>query len=100
MCYVFVIYISQHTNCKLTAKYVSTSKPATKVLSRLVAASISVSYSCTIFLLSQSICLLKITKSCESPVYVLPAATDNGLKYSGAMKSHHWYEPWYLLIQY
>ena len=49
MCYVFVIYILQPTNCNLTSKYFSAAKPATKVLSKLVATAISVSFSCTNF---------------------------------------------------
>ena len=32
MCYVFVIYILQPTNCKLTTKTFSAAKPATQVL--------------------------------------------------------------------
>ena len=68
MCYVFVIYILQPTNCNLSAKYFSEAKPATKILLELVAAVISVSCSCTIFLQSQSRFFLKITQCCESPV--------------------------------
>ena len=49
MCYVFVIYFLQPNNCKFAAKHVSTAKPAIKVLSKLVAAVISVSCSCTNF---------------------------------------------------
>ena len=47
MCYVFVIYILQPTNCKLTADFFSAAKPATQVLSKLITASISVRFSCT-----------------------------------------------------
>ena len=68
MCYVFVIYFLQPTNCKLTAKYFPAAKPATKVLPKLVDAEISASCSCTIFLQSQYICLIQITQYCESPV--------------------------------
>ena len=64
-----------------------------KVLSELVAAAISVSCGCTIFMQSQSICLMKITQSCESPVQVLPESTANTFKDSGYLKSHHWYIP-------
>ena len=63
-----LLYISHPNNCKLTAKYVSAAKPATKVLAKLVAAAISVTCSCTIFLHSQSICLLQITQYREYPV--------------------------------
>ena len=42
MCYVFVIYILQPTNCTLTAKDFSAAKPATEVLLKLVTAAISV----------------------------------------------------------
>ena len=49
MCYVFVIHFLQSNNCKLTAKYFSAAKLATKVLSKLVAAAISVICSCTNF---------------------------------------------------
>ena len=85
MCYAFVIHILQSTNCKLTAKYVSAPKPATKVLSKLVAAAISVSCSYINFFQYQSICLLHITQSYESPVYVLPAAEDKIFKNSGSV---------------
>ena len=50
MCYVFIIYCFQPPNCNITAKYCSAAKPATKVLLNLVAATISVSCSCTNFL--------------------------------------------------
>ena len=59
MCYLFVIYILQPTNCNLTAKYVSADKTATKVFLKLSAAAISVSFSCTIFFSPSSYDLLK-----------------------------------------
>ena len=89
MCYVFVIYFLQPTNCNLTAILFSLAKHATKVLSKLVAASISVICSCTIYFQSRSKCLLQTTQYRESAVYVLPAATDTTFKDAGAVKSHH-----------
>ena len=94
MCYVFVIYFLQPTNCNLTAILFSLAKHATKVLSKLVAASISVSCSCTICLQSRSRCLLQITQYRESAVYVLLAETDTTLKDAGAVKSHHCLITW------
>ena len=85
-----VIYFLWPTNCNLTEIYVSTAKPATKVLSRLVAAAISVLCSCTIFFYSQSIYLVQITQSHEARVYVLPKETSNTFKDAGDVKAHHW----------
>ena len=93
MCYVFVIYFLQPTNCNLTAILFSLAKHATKVLSKLVAASISVICSCTIYFQSRSKCLLQTTQYRESAVYVLLAETDTTLKDAGAVKSHHWFVP-------
>ena len=45
MCYVFVIFMLQPTNCNLTAKYFSLAIPAMKVLYKQVAAGLSVSCS-------------------------------------------------------
>ena len=45
MCYVLVIFVLQSINCNLTTKYFSAAMPATKVLSKQVAAGISVSCS-------------------------------------------------------
>ena len=61
-----------------------------KSVVKLVTAAISVICSCTNFLQSQSICLLQIIQSSESPVYVLPASTANTFKDTGAMEAHHW----------
>ena len=93
MCCVFLIYILQPTHCKLTAKSFSVVKTATKALSGLVDASISVICSCIIVLQSQYICLLQITQSHESQVYVLPATTYNTFKDAGALEGNHWYKP-------
>ena len=51
-----VCLLLQPTNWNLTAKYLSAAKPATKVLSKLVAASISVRCSWPIFCSSSTIC--------------------------------------------
>ena len=85
VCYIYIL----GTNCNFTAKYFSAAKPVTKVLSEVVAESISVSCRCTNFLQYQYICFLQITQSGEAPVSVFPAATTNTFKDAESVKTRH-----------
>ena len=68
MCYVFVNFFATYQLQLNWGKNVFAAKPATKVLSKLVVAAISVRCRSTKFLRSQSIFLLQVTQYRESPI--------------------------------